>query len=103
METLAPGLALVLARPAGTDAGALTRLAQMAAGLGVRPVLFDLSGGTPVAGAVTVSLPARQGLAAQATLLPAAQALVVAAAARRVGAGFGTPLRSSKVTDGEAP
>jgi len=103
METLSPGLALVLARPAGADAGALTRLAQTAVGLGLRPVLFDLSGGAPVAGAMTISLPARHGLAAQATLLPAAQALVVAAAARRISEGFGTPLRSSKVTDGETP
>lgn len=103
METLSPGTALVLARPAGEDAAALTRIAQAAVGLGLKPVLFDLSGGAPVAGAVTVPLPSRQGLAAQATLLPAAQALVIASAAARVGDGFGTPLRSSKVTDGEQP
>lgn len=101
MEALSPGLALVLARPAGADAAAPARIAEAAAGLGLKPVLFDLAGGAPVAGAVTVPLPARQGLAAQATLLPAVQALVVAAAAARVGEGFGTPLRSSKVTDGE--
>lgn len=103
METLSPGIALVLARPAGADQGAVTRVAETAHRLGLKPMVFDLSGATPVGGAVTIPLGFAQGLAAAATLLPAAQALAIEAAALRVGEGFGTPLRSSKVTDGEAP
>jgi fructoselysine-6-P-deglycase FrlB-like protein len=107
METLSPGIALVLARPAGADGEAVARVAQAAAVLGVRPILFDLSGDmagdVAIPGAVTVPLPRREGLAAVAALLPAAQALVIEAAARRIGEGFGRPLRSAKISDGESP
>ena len=103
METLSPGIALVLARPAGADGEAVARVARAAAGLGLTPILFDLSGDMAIAGAVTVPLPRREGLAAVAALLPAAQALVIEAAARRIGEGFGRPLRSAKISDGESP
>ncbi|HRP77938.1 MAG TPA: aminotransferase [Aquamicrobium sp.] len=103
MEALSPGLALVLARPAGADGDAVAGVARSAVDLGLNPVLFDLSGEEPVAGAVTIPLPPRDGLAAVAALLPAAQTLAIQAAARRVGDGFGRPLRSSKVSDGERP
>lgn len=102
-ETLSSGIGLVLARPAGPDAGAITRVAQACVGLGLQPVLFDFAGAGRVEGAAAIPLPARRGLAAAATLLSAAQALAVEAAALRIGEGFGTPLRSSKVTDGERP
>ena len=103
MEALSPGLALVLARPAGADGDAVAGVALRAAGLGLTPILFDLSGDEPVAGAATIPLTPREGLAAAAALLPAAQALAIEAAALRIGEGFGRPLRSSKVSDGERP
>jgi hypothetical protein len=103
MEALSPGLALVLARPAGADGDAVAGVARSAVDLGLNPVLFDLSGEEPVPGAVTIPLPPRDGLAAVAALLPAAQTLAIQAAARRIGDGFGRPLRSSKVSDGERP
>ena len=102
METLSPGIALVLARQAGEDAATVTGVAEAAVRLGLTPILFDMSGGAPVEDAVTIPLPALEGLPALATFLPAAQALAIEAAALRIGEGFGTPLRSSKVTDGES-
>lgn len=103
MEMLAPGQALVLARPSGPDAAAVTRTAEAAVSYGLRPILFDLGDHPPVQGAVSVRLPALDGLAGVAVLLPAVQRLAIEAAAARIGEGFGTPLRSSKVTNGEAP
>ncbi|MBP0437253.1 SIS domain-containing protein [Tianweitania sediminis] len=103
MEMLEPTHTLVLARPVGADAAAVTRTAQAAVSYGLRPVLFDLGDQPTIDGAIHVQLPPLNGLAGVAVLLPAVQRLAIEAAAARVGDGFGTPLRSSKVTNGEAP
>lgn len=100
-ECLAPGAALVLARQIGPDASGVTRMAAAARSYGLRPILFDLGRQDPVAGAIHIRLPARNGLAAALQLLPAVQLHVIHAAAHRVS-DFGKPRRSSKVTDGEA-
>lgn len=103
MEMLRPDMALVLARPNGADAAAVTRVAQAAVSYGLSPILFDCGTHPPVEGATSIALAGRTGLAEVATLLPAVQRLAIEAAAMRIGEGFGTPLRSSKVTNGEAP
>jgi fructoselysine-6-P-deglycase FrlB-like protein len=103
MEMIAPSQALVLAPPAGADAAAVTRTAEAAVTYGLRPILFDFGSHEPIDGAIHITLPPIKGLAAVAMLLPAIQRLAIEAAAARIGEGFGTPLRSSKVTDGEAP
>jgi fructoselysine-6-P-deglycase FrlB-like protein len=103
MEMLRPDMALVLARPVGADAAAVTRVAEAAVSYGLKPILFDFGAHPPVEGTTTIALPEATGLAAVATLLPAVQRMAIEAAAMRIGDGFGTPLRSSKVTNGEAP
>ncbi|MFC3220394.1 SIS domain-containing protein [Tianweitania populi] len=103
MEMLRPDMALILARPVGPDAAAITRVAEAAVSYGLTPILFDFGAQPPVKGAITIPLPEQTGLAAVSTLLPAVQRLAIEAAAARIGKGFGAPLRSSKVTDGEAP
>jgi len=103
MEMLRSDMALVLARSVGTDAAAVTRVAEAAVSYGLTPILFDFGAHPPVEGATIIALAPRTGLAAVATLLPAVQRLAIEAAAARVGESFGTPLRSTKVTDGEAP
>ncbi len=103
MEMLRPDMALILARPVGPDAAAITRVAEAAVSYGLTPILFDFGAQPPVDGAITIPLPEQTGLAAVVTLLPAVQRLAIEASAARIGEGFGAPLRSSKVTDGEAP
>ncbi len=102
VESLSARTGLLLGRPQGRDAAAITRVAGQAVALGLRPVIFDLGDHAPVEGALAVRLPARSGLAAAAELLPVVQSVLIAAAARRVP-DVGTPLRSSKIADGEAP
>ncbi|MBS9721925.1 aminotransferase [Tianweitania sp. BSSL-BM11] len=103
MEMLGPDMALVLVRPTGGDTAAVTRVAEAALSYGLTPILFDLGAHSPVNGAITIALPDHAGLCAVATLLPAVQRLAIEAAAARIGEGFGSPLRSTKVTNGEAP
>lgn len=101
-EALGAQTALVLARPEGADAAGVTRFARDAVSWGVAVALFDIGADhPPIEGATAIELPSASGLEAIVRLLPAVQALVIAAAARRVP-DMGTPLRSSKVTDGEA-
>lgn len=101
VECLSPRTALVLARPAGPDAAAVTRVARDAVAYGLHPVVFDLGRHPPVDGATVIELPAVDGPAAVAHLLPAIQRLAIEAAALRVR-DFGVPQRTAKVTDGEA-
>lgn len=68
---------------------------------GIRPIVFDFSAEEPVAGCVTVRLPAIRGLAVGAAVLPVLQQAIIAAASRMV-ANVGIPIRSNKVTSGEA-
>lgn len=99
-EALSAKTALLLVRPAGSDAASVTRFAETAVAAGIRPLLFDIGEHPPVREAVACRLPTQEGLASAAQLLPALQRLLIEAAARRVP-DMGKPLRSSKVTDGE--
>ena len=63
-------------------------------------VVFDSSGQTPVAGAVTLSFKPASGMAAIFAMLPPAQRLMIAFADARVD-NAGTPVRSTKITRSE--
>jgi fructoselysine-6-P-deglycase FrlB-like protein len=100
MECLSPSSALVLVRPASDDAKVVARVARQAVDVGLRPVVIDMGQHEPIDGCVGVELPVQDGLALAAQLLPVIQRIAVEAAALKV-AEMGTPLRSSKVMDGE--
>lgn len=93
--------AVIFLRGVGEEGANIGSLAAELASHRVMPVVFDFSGAVPVAGALTIHLPVRRGLAAALTVLPVIQKAVIAAADRMV-ADVGTPLRSTKVTSGEA-
>lgn len=97
MEMLGARVGVVMFRGRDDTAALVGRLAAATAQAGSPTVVFDASGAPPVEGAVTVEVPPADGLAALFRLLPAAQAFMVAFAARRV-ADVGTPVRSQKVT-----
>lgn len=100
-EMAGPETAVVFLRGMGAMGENIDGLAQELLGHGLSPIVFDLSGCPPIAGCITVALPSLPGLAAAAAVLVAMQTVVVAAAARMVP-DVGTPLRSAKVTSGEA-
>lgn len=97
MEMLGPDVGVVMFRADDDTAALVGGLAEATAAAGSPTVLFDASGGVPVKGTVTVSLPQSSGLAALFALLPAAQEFMVEFAASRV-ADVGTPVRSHKIT-----
>ncbi len=101
LECLDPQTGLILVRPVGKDAEMIAHIAEKAVTFGLTPHLFDLGHHPAVEGAIHHSLPASTGLEACARLLPAIQGLLIRAAAARVE-NMGIPLRSAKVTDGEA-
>ncbi len=100
-EMAGPDTAVVFLRGPGAMGENIDGLAQELLGHGLCPLVLDLSGGPPIAGCLSLALPPLTGLAAAATALVAMQAVVVAAASRMVP-DVGTPLRSTKVTSGEA-
>lgn len=100
LEVLKPGQVVVLARPAGADAKSVADLARIVLGTGIKPLVLDCSGEEPVADALTLALPELHGLAAATMALASLQRVFVEAAALLVP-DVGTPLRSTKVTDGE--
>jgi fructoselysine-6-P-deglycase FrlB-like protein len=100
-EMAGPETAVVFLRGMGAMGENIDGLAQELVGHGLRPIVFDLSGGAPIAGCLTVALPPLTDLVAAATALVAMQTVVVSAATRMVP-DVGTPLRSTKVTSGEA-
>ena len=100
-EMVGPHSAVVFLRGQGPEGDNIAGLAAELVSHGLRPALVDLSGDQPVQGAVTLALPPRAGLAAAAAALPTLQRAVIAAAARMVP-GVGMPIRSTKVTSGEA-
>lgn len=93
--------AVVFLRGSGGEGDNIGGIAGECVDAGLRPLVFDFSGEPDIAGCLTVSLPAREGLAAAAGALMAVQKAIVAAAVRMV-ADVGVPLRSKKVTSGEA-
>ena len=100
MEMLSADVGVVLFRGADATAPLVTAMAKSVVEAGAPLVLFDASGEAPVAGAVTVGFQPAGGMAAIFAMLPAAQRLMVAFAARRVE-DAGTPLRSTKITRSE--
>ncbi|MDF0603304.1 aminotransferase [Psychromarinibacter sp. C21-152] len=97
LEMLGSRVGLVMFRGADATADLVGRLAAVTAEAGSPTVVFDASGGAPVPGTTSVTLPPSADLAALFRILPLAQEFMVAFAARRV-ADVGTPVRSSKVT-----
>lgn len=100
MEMLSPEVGVVLFRGRDHTSELVTAMAASIAGTHSPLVVFDASGEPPVEGAVTVSFPPADGLAAIFSMLPAAQRLMVAFAEARVP-DAGTPVRSSKITRSE--
>lgn len=93
--------AVVFLRGAGDEGDNIDGLARECCDAGVCPVIFDFSGEAGVQGALTVRLPRLRGLAAAATVLPVLQKAIIAASDRMVP-DVGMPIRSRKVTSGEA-
>jgi len=100
-ELVSRDTAVVFFRGAGAEGDNIDGLAGELLAEGLRPVILDFSGAAPVAGAITVPVPKARGLAAIVRALPVAQRIVVDAA-ERIVPDMGTPLRSTKVTSGEA-
>jgi len=100
-EMVTARTSVVFLRGTGSEADNIEGLASELVGHGLRPLVFDQSGLPAIAGCITVGLPAASGLAAAVNGLVAMQQVVVAAADRMVP-DVGTPLRSTKVTSGEA-
>ena len=97
MEMLGTDIGVVLFRADEPDADLVGGMAASARAAGARVILFDASGGGPVADVVNVTLPRSGGMAAIFALLPAMQRLMLDFAAARV-VDVGTPRRSAKIT-----
>jgi fructoselysine-6-P-deglycase FrlB-like protein len=100
MEMLGPDIGVVLFRGHDDTASLVTAMAVSAVETGAPVVVFDASGETPVAGAVTLTFKPATGLAAIFAMLPVAQLLMIAFADARVD-NAGTPVRSAKITRSE--
>lgn len=100
MEMLGPDIGVVLFRGDDPTASLVTAMAVSVVEAGAPVVLFDSSGGEPVAGAVTLVFKRASGLAAIFAMLPVAQRLMIAFAEARV-ADAGTPVRTTKITRSE--
>ncbi|WP_245308839.1 aminotransferase [Aurantimonas sp. 22II-16-19i] len=97
MEMLGSRVGLVQFCADETAADLVRSLSAATVEAGSPVVVFDASGGEPVAGTITFSLPQAAGMAAIFAALPLAQGFMVAHAARRVP-DVGTPRRSRKIT-----
>lgn len=93
--------AVVFLRGAGPEGDNIDSISGECVEAGLRPIIFDFSGEPDIDGCLTVRLPAREGLAAAVSALMAVQQAIVSAASRMVE-DVGVPLRSKKVTSGEA-
>ncbi|MBE1707120.1 MULTISPECIES: SIS domain-containing protein [Mesorhizobium] len=100
MEMLGPRIGVILFRGNDPTAGLVTAMALSVVEAGAPLVIFDASGQSPVAGAVTLSFKPATGLAAIFAMLPVAQRLMIAFADSRVD-NAGTPVRSTKITRSE--
>jgi fructoselysine-6-P-deglycase FrlB-like protein len=100
LEMLGKDIGVVLFRPAGPDAKAAIRLVEVSRAAGCTVIVYDASGTAAIEGAITIAVPAAEGLAAAAALFPAMQETMIGVAMRRVS-NVGEPVRSTKVTDGE--
>ncbi|TRC88022.1 SIS domain-containing protein [Mesorhizobium sp. WSM4310] len=100
MEMLGPKIGVILFRGNDPTAELVTAMALSVADAGAPLIIFDASGQSPVAGAVTLSFKPASGLAAIFAMLPVAQRLMIAFADSRVD-NAGTPVRSTKITRSE--
>ncbi|GLQ78423.1 aminotransferase [Mesorhizobium huakuii] len=100
MEMLGPNVGVILFRGEDPTAELVTAMALSVVEAGAPLVIFDASGQSPVAGAVTLSFKPASGLAAIFAMLPVAQRLMIAFADSRVD-NAGTPVRSTKITRSE--
>ncbi|WP_434723812.1 SIS domain-containing protein [Mesorhizobium sp. RIZ17] len=100
MEMLGPKIGIVLFRGKDPTADLVTAMALSVVETGAPLIVFDASGMSPVAGAVTLSFKPASGLAAIFAMLPVAQRLMIAFADSRVD-NAGTPVRTTKITRSE--
>ncbi|MGX8012275.1 SIS domain-containing protein [Mesorhizobium sp. ORM8.1] len=100
MEMLDPKIGVVLFRGDDPTADLVTAMAVSVVETGAPLIVFDASGGPPVAGAVTLAFRPASGLAAIFAMLPVAQRLMIAFADARVD-NAGTPVRTTKITRSE--
>ncbi|BCH07213.1 aminotransferase [Mesorhizobium sp. 131-3-5] len=100
MEMLGPKIGIILFRGNDPTAELVTAMALSVVEAGAPLIVFDASGQSPVAGAVTLSFKPASGLAAIFAMLPVAQRLMIAFADSRVD-NAGTPVRSTKITRSE--
>ncbi|QKC81486.1 SIS domain-containing protein [Mesorhizobium sp. NZP2077] len=100
MEMLGQKIGVILFRGNDPTAELVTAMATSVVETGAPLVIFDASGQSPVAGAVTLSFKPASGMAAIFAKLPVAQRLMIAFADSRVD-NAGTPVRSTKITRSE--
>ena len=100
MEMLGPKIGIILFRGNDPTAELVTAMALSVVEADAPLIIFDASGQSPVAGAVTLSFKPASGLAAIFAMLPVAQRLMIAFADSRVD-NAGTPVRSTKITRSE--
>jgi fructoselysine-6-P-deglycase FrlB-like protein len=100
MEMLGQKIGVILFRGNDPTAELVTAMATSVVEAGAPLVIFEASGQSPVAGAVTLSFKPASGMAAVFAMLPVAQRLMIAFADSRVD-NAGTPLRSTKITRSE--
>ena len=100
MEMLSEKIGIVLFRGKDPTADLVTAMALSVVEAGAPLIVFDCSGMSSVAGAVTLTFKPASGLAAIFAMLPVAQRLMVAFADSRVE-NAGTPVRTSKITRSE--
>ncbi|WP_428929252.1 SIS domain-containing protein [Marinibacterium sp. SX1] len=93
--------ATIFLRGQGPEGDNLDALVRDLVDAGFRPIVLDVSGQPPLPGALGLAVPPATGLAGALRLLPLGQRMAVDAAARIVP-DMGTPLRSTKITSGEA-
>ncbi len=100
MEMLGEKIGIVLFRGKDPTAELVTAMALSVVETGAPLIVFDASGMSPVAGAVTLAFKPASGLAAIFAMLPVAQRLMIAFADSRVE-NAGTPVRTTKITRSE--
>jgi fructoselysine-6-P-deglycase FrlB-like protein len=99
-EAVTPEMAVVFLRGQGFEGDNIDGLCAELVAEGLRPLVLDVSGDTPLPETLTVEVTPESGLAAAFRVLPVAQTLI-AHAAHRIAPDMGRPLRSTKVTSAE--
>ena len=100
-ELIGPDTGLLFVRGPGPAGDNIDGLARESLATGARPIIFDASGEKEIGGCLTVPVGEAHGLAAAARILPVLQRAIINAADALVD-NVGEPLRSQKITSGEA-